>query len=101
MTETIDYAKINCFNPQGRNKYVCKYLVTVKGMQKKYCSLGDISKDPELEHYKLNRQKIYRIRKEMLSAHTKYGRHKYDDISITNIKNPRKYIVKHVRVLVE
>lgn len=102
MTEpnSINYDDVPSFEAQGRNRFVFKYLVNIKGAKKKYSSLADITKDPEMKKYDLNRQKIYRIRKDSFAT-TPLGHHKYDSISITTINERRKFVIKQVRTLVD
>lgn len=87
----------------GRSHYSYKYTIEVKDIYKKYCSITDMVKDPEISHLNLNRQKIYRLRHQQYSTKTgtsataliKKG---YKDIHITQIieKRPFKLVVKRV-----
>lgn len=79
----------------GRNKFKFKYLVCYGDMTKKYCSVVDIINDPNLEHFNLNRQKIYRIRKGQYSNKTGTSAHAlnkkgYGRLSIQSINEARK-----------
>tara|TARA_R110002126_G_scaffold22802_1_gene80887 strand:- start:128 stop:406 length:279 start_codon:yes stop_codon:yes gene_type:complete len=85
----------------GRNKYKYKYLLECEDIIKKYCSVVDMLNDDDLKHLCLDRQRIYRLRKNLYSTE---GKNKsalikkgYNRINITDINEPRK--TKIIKIL--
>lgn len=87
----------------GRNRFKFKYELTYLNICKKYCSIVDIINDPELEHLKLNRQMLYRLRNNHYSERTDTNSHAlikkgFNKINIRDINEVRK--TKVIKILV-
>ena len=79
----------------GRNKFTYKYLLICDDINKKYCSVVDIINDEDIKHLNLDRQKIYRLRKNLYSTNlnttsTALIKKGYNKICIRDINEPRR-----------
>lgn len=94
-------------NSRGTNKFIYKYHLKVDRadckIDKKFCSISQLL-DEYGEILNLNRQKIYRLRKDEFSKNvgtTATALKKYSGISILDIREKRKTKTVIKRILVD
>ena len=94
-------------NSRGSNRFIYKYHLLVDRadckVDKKFCSINQLL-DEYGETLKLNRQKIYRLRKDEFSKNegtTATALKKYEGITILDIREKRKTKTVIKRILVD
>ena len=94
-------------NSRGTNKFIYKYHLKVDradcNVDKKFCSISQLL-DEYGEILKLNRQKIYRLRKDEFSKNegtTATALKKYSGIVILDIREKRKTKTVIKRILLD